>query len=65
MTDDRLPASADAIEPAWLNGALARRFPGVRVNAIEILERHEVTNSHARVRIHYDVAAGAPSLMFA
>ena len=65
MTDDRLPASADAIEPAWLSGALAPRFPGVRVQAIEILERHEVTNSHARLRIHYDDAAGAPEFMFA
>jgi hypothetical protein len=65
VTDDRLPASADSIEPGWLSGALAPRFPGVRVNAIEILERHEVTNSHARLRIHYDDAAGAPELMFA
>jgi aminoglycoside phosphotransferase (APT) family kinase protein len=65
VTDDQLPASADAIEPAWLSDALAPRFPGVRVNAIEILERHEVTNSHARLRIHYDEAAGAPEMMFA
>ncbi|HUP72335.1 MAG TPA: phosphotransferase [Acidimicrobiales bacterium] len=65
MTDDPLPASADAIEPAWLSSALTPRFPGVRVQAVEILERHEVTNSHARLRIHYDNAAGAPSIMFA
>ena len=65
MTDKRLPASADDIEPAWLSSALAPRFPGVRAHAIEILERHEVTNSHARLRIHYDQAAGAPEFMFA
>lgn len=65
MNDDRLPASADAIEPAWLSGALAPRFPGVRVQAIEMIERHEVTNSHARLRIHYHEAAGAPEFMFA
>ena len=65
MTDDPLPVSADAIDPAWLTGALTPRFPGVRVQAIEILERHEVTNSHARLRIDYDEAAGAPPVMFA
>ena len=65
MTNDRLPASTDAIEPAWLSGALAPRFPGVRVQTIEVLERHEVTNSHARLRVHYHESAGAPEFMFA
>ena len=35
-----IPASADAIDAAWLQQALAPRHPGVRVrgDAIEILE---------------------------
>jgi hypothetical protein len=36
----------------------------VRVAGVEILERHEVTNAHARLRIHYDESAGAPETLF-
>ena len=61
---DRLPQSADEIDAAWLEGALAGRHPGVRVSRVEVVERHEATNGHARLRIAYDRAAGAPSAMF-
>ena len=65
MPDDALPVSADDIAAAWLTDALSPRFPGVRVRAIEVLERHEVTNSHARLQIDYETSAGAPLVMFA
>jgi aminoglycoside phosphotransferase (APT) family kinase protein len=48
-----------------LTSALSSRFPGVRVADVEVLERHEVTNSHARLRIHYHERAGAPEMVFA
>ena len=59
-----LPLTADELTPAWLTDALAARFAGVRVAAVEVLERHEVTNAHARIALTYDVAAGAPPSMF-
>jgi hypothetical protein len=65
VTDEALPATADDIDASWLSAALAPRFPGVQVKAIEVLERHEVTNSHARLKVDYDEPAGAPSFMFA
>ncbi len=61
---DPIPTSADEIDAAWLTHALAERHPGVRVAAVEPIERHEVTNSHARLRIRYDEAAGAPATLF-
>lgn len=61
---DAVPASADAIDPAWLTAALAPRYPGARVADVEVVERHEATNSHARLRVRYDEAAGAPEAMF-
>ncbi len=61
---DRIPGSAAEIDPAWLSDALADRHPGARVAGVELLERHETTNSHARLRIDYDEAAGAPATMF-
>ena len=65
MTHDRLPETADAIDAGWLTSALAPRFPDVRVSGVDVLERNEVTNSHARLRIHYGEQAGAPDLVFA
>lgn len=63
-TPDRLPALASEIDPGWLDAALAARHPGVRVAAVELIERHEVTNSHARLRLRYDERAGAPETLF-
>ena len=61
---DLLPRTPDEIGAAWLEGALAERHPGVRVGRVEVIERHEATNGHARLRVDYDAAAGAPSAMF-
>jgi hypothetical protein len=61
---DRLPETADEIDAEWLGRALAERHPGVRVARVEVVERHEATNGHARLRVDYDAAAGAPSAMF-
>jgi hypothetical protein len=59
-----IPASVDAITPEWLTAALQARFAGADVAAIEILERHEETTAHARLRVTYREAAGAPETMF-
>ena len=60
----RIPAKADDIDAAWLSEALADRHPGARVRSVEVIERHEVTNSHAKLRVFYEEAAGAPETMF-
>jgi hypothetical protein len=61
-----LPETADEIDAAWLTSAMAERHPGVEVADVEVLERHEVTNSHARIRVTYrgDTGAGAPATLF-
>ena len=61
---DRLPESADEIDAAWLTEALSERHPGVRVARVEVVERHEATNGHARLRVAYDEPAGAPPAIF-
>lgn len=61
---DSIPDNSDAIDAAWLTEALAARHPGVRVAAVEVIERVEQTNHHALLRIEYDEAAGCPSAMF-
>jgi aminoglycoside phosphotransferase (APT) family kinase protein len=62
--EGRLPALATEIDAPWLTRALAARHPGVRVAGVELIERHEVTNAHARLRLHYDERAGAPETLF-
>ena len=59
-----IPKTADEVSAHWLTDALQERHPGARVSAVEVLERHEVTNSHAKLRVQYDEAAGAPEVMF-
>jgi phosphotransferase family enzyme len=59
-----LPDTPAAIDPDWLSAALGERYPGVQVALIDIVETHELTNLHARLRVTYDEAAGAPSAMF-
>ena len=46
------PTTAADITPEWLTAALAARHPGADVESVEVIERHEVTNSHARLRVH-------------
>jgi len=59
-----LPMTAAEIDPAWLTRALEPKHPGVRVSTVSLVDRSEMTNSHARLQIHYDEAAGAPEAMF-
>jgi hypothetical protein len=60
-----VPERADAITAEWLTDALEPRFPGVLVGSVEIVERREVTNSHAWLNVTYERAVGAPDVMFA
>src|SRR5262249_18414756 len=57
---ERIPATAEEIDAAWLTRALSARHPGVRVAGVELVERHEATNAHARLRVDYHERAGAP-----
>ncbi len=59
-----IPDTAEAIDAAWLEQALAKRFRGVRVAEVEVVEQHEATNAHARLRVAYEEPAGAPERMF-
>ena len=58
------PTTAADITTEWLTAALAPRHPGVEVETIEMIERHEVTNAHARVRVTYRQSGGAPEILF-
>jgi aminoglycoside phosphotransferase (APT) family kinase protein len=64
VNDSGIPTTADEIDAAWLTEALAERHPGAKVASVEVTERHEVTNSHAKLRVEYDEPAGAPPTMF-
>src|SRR5207248_235900 len=58
------PIRADDIDPDWLTAALTLRYPGVSVTGVEVIDRHELTNAHAVLRVTYESAAGAPETMF-
>lgn len=63
------PTTADEIDADWLTGALTERHPGIEVTGVEVLERHDLTNAHARIAVTYaDAAAaqasGAPATAF-
>ena len=64
MPSVAIPRVAVDITPAWLSDALQDRHPRARVGAIEIVDNDEVTNQHVRLRVDYDVAAGAPERLF-
>lgn len=59
-----LPVDSIGLTPAWLSAALAQRFPGVRVDAVEVLDATERTNHHLRLGLRYAVRAGAPDTLF-
>ena len=59
------PATPEQMGPAWLTAVLAPRHPGVDVTAVEVLDRHTLTNAHARLGLTYAEAAGAPGTLFA
>jgi hypothetical protein len=58
------PTTADDITAEWLTAALAERHPGADVASVEIVERHEVTNAHAKLAVTYRESGGAPASMF-
>ncbi len=60
-----VPAAASEIDADWLTDALQPRFPGTRVSSVEATDQRQVTNAHARLRVTYDTANGAPATMFA
>lgn len=64
MTAHAFPSRPEELDAASLTAALADRHPGVRVADVELLELDELTNTHARLRLEYDEAAGAPATMF-
>jgi hypothetical protein len=59
-----IPDTAADIDGPWLERALAPRYPGVSVSGVEIIDRTEMTNSHARLAVTYRDDVGAPSSMF-
>lgn len=61
---DFIPGRAEAIDAAWLEAALGERHPGVRVESVEVVERAEVTNNHAWLRVRYAEPAGFPESLF-
>jgi hypothetical protein len=65
MTGVVVPTGPHDISPRWLEDALAPRFPGVRVGAVEVPEVRQVTNTHAFLRVAYEESHGAPERMFA
>ena len=54
-----LPTRPTDIDAAWLTEALAARHPGARVSRVDVLERHEATNTHCRLAITTE-AGSAP-----
>ncbi len=62
--DDLLNVLPDDLDTSWVERALTPRHPGVRVRAVETIERHEVTNTHVKLAVDYDEPAGAPPTMF-
>ena len=59
-----IPMAPEEISPEWLAGALAHRFPGVRVRAVRVADQHAGTTGRARIVVDYDDAAGAPAQVF-
>ncbi|MCF6390705.1 aminoglycoside phosphotransferase family protein [Mycobacterium sp. MBM] len=63
MSDACVPASWEAITPAWLSAALARDFPGAVVAEVTVLMRDDGTNRRARLGVHYRDGTG-PATVF-
>jgi hypothetical protein len=61
----KLPVVVEELDPATVTALLSRCHPGVRVTDVVVVERHELTNAHARLSLTYDEPAGAPATVFA
>ncbi|MFN8626072.1 MAG: hypothetical protein U0587_08850 [Candidatus Binatia bacterium] len=62
-----VPRAATDLTPQWLTQALRADYPGARVHAIELANRHAGTTDRARLRLVYDLAgcdAVPPSSVF-
>ena len=59
-----LPISPDEVTPAWLSLALCERFPGTRVQSVDVLEIHHGTNSNARLGVTYHGESALPETFF-
>lgn len=59
-----VPDTPSDIDAGWLEAALSECHPGTRVVGVEVLERHEATNNHARLRVDYREASALPDTMF-
>jgi Phosphotransferase enzyme family len=64
VIDDRLPLTAEEIEPRWLTDALSARYPDAQVAAVRVRETRQVTNTHAFLHVDYEQATTAPQEMF-
>lgn len=60
----RHPQDGGGTELSVVQDLLDGRHPGVRVASVEVVDAHELTNAHARLRVTYDEAAGAPEHLF-
>jgi hypothetical protein len=58
-----IPDQPEAVTASWLTGALASSFPGVHVEAVEVLAQHSGTTGRLRLRLHYDAGTG-PATVF-
>lgn len=57
------PRSVHELTPAWMTGALRRRFPGALVDRVQVLRVDEGANVRAKLAIHY-AAGGGPAQVF-
>ncbi len=64
MTALHPPVLATDITTEWLSAALQHRHPGTRVASIDVVDRAEVTNAHARLAVTYDGDTTAPPTLF-
>ncbi len=59
-----LPRTVDELDAEWLTAELQATCPGVRVQTVRVLERHEVTNAHARLALEYAEPGAGPATVF-
>jgi len=58
----RVPRRWSDLDPAWMNAALARRFPDVDVRDLRVGEVEHGTNSRARVTLSVEAGSAPPSV---
>jgi aminoglycoside phosphotransferase (APT) family kinase protein len=59
-----LPLLPGELAPSALTELMLARAPGTSVRAVEIIEVHEVTNTHVRIRIECEPAHALPEHLF-